>query len=304
MASGIYKICSLIDDRVYVGSAVNFDSRKAIHFSTLKNQKHKNPKLQNFYNKYGKDCLKFDIIEHCDEEWLIVCEQYYIDTIKPTFNICEIAGSTLGIKFSDRGIKNLRDAHARIVYQFDLNGNLIKIWPSIREASEEYKCCRSGINKCCNKRFASYIGYIWSYNKAEFVEKYINPRSFPVYQYDENFKLVNTFESITDASEKTRYAENFLSKICSANKGTAFGFYFVKSPQTKEELMYNNGIRYIHVFDKSWNELYKHYNFLQISKKFDVQITSISRHLNSKKHKTFKGYYFRYEDEINDKTLQ
>ena len=45
--SGIYGIFSKIDDRVYVGSATNFDLRKKTHFDKLKSNVHVNKPLQN-----------------------------------------------------------------------------------------------------------------------------------------------------------------------------------------------------------------------------------------------------------------
>ena len=46
-------------------------------------------------NNYGVDVLKFEILEF-DCKQLILREQYYIDTLKPFFNICKIAGSRSG----------------------------------------------------------------------------------------------------------------------------------------------------------------------------------------------------------------
>lgn len=40
------------------------------------------------------------ILEYCDSENLILCEQKWIDLIKPEYNINPIAGSTKGYKHS------------------------------------------------------------------------------------------------------------------------------------------------------------------------------------------------------------
>ena len=39
-----------------------------------------------------------EILEYCDKNNVIEREQYYMDLIKPQYNIVEIAGSTLGYK--------------------------------------------------------------------------------------------------------------------------------------------------------------------------------------------------------------
>ena len=108
--SGIYKIVNLINNKIYVGSAVNFKNRFKTHLSRLKNNKHHSIILQNSWNKYGGDNFKFEIIEECDKLILIKREQYYIDELKPYYNICKIAGNSLGRVVSDETKEKLRIA--------------------------------------------------------------------------------------------------------------------------------------------------------------------------------------------------
>lgn len=97
--SGIYKIQSLIKpEKIYIGSAVNISNRWYRHREDLKNNTHGNSKLQNHYNKYGKDDLVFSVIVGCTKENLISYEQFYIDALSPVFNCRIIAQSNLGIK--------------------------------------------------------------------------------------------------------------------------------------------------------------------------------------------------------------
>lgn len=52
------------------------------------------------------------------------------------------------------------------VDQFDLNGNYIKTWNSIQEASSFYNLsCSSGIIKCCKGKQKTAGNYIWKYAK-------------------------------------------------------------------------------------------------------------------------------------------
>ena len=100
--SGIYQIQSKRNGKIYIGSAVNLKERKCLHFWDLKNKKHTNGRLQNHYNKYGKVDLQFFILEFCEKERLIEREQFYINALKPEFNICQIAGSSLGTTHSEK----------------------------------------------------------------------------------------------------------------------------------------------------------------------------------------------------------
>lgn len=91
MESGIYKIIDLKGE-FYIGSSNRLYGRKKEHFRELKNNKHDNSKLQNYYNKYGKGSLFFEVIEYAYPDVLLQREQYYIDTLKPKYNHCKVAG--------------------------------------------------------------------------------------------------------------------------------------------------------------------------------------------------------------------
>lgn len=63
MKSGIYKIINLVNNKFYVGSAVNLRRRKARHFSELRNNRHNNRHLQAAWLKYGEKSFVFVVVE-------------------------------------------------------------------------------------------------------------------------------------------------------------------------------------------------------------------------------------------------
>jgi len=81
------------------------------HLCELKRQKHPNKRLQNHFNKYGEQDLRFSILLGCDKEDLIKIEQYFIDSYNPWFNICKKAGNTLGSKHTEKSKQKNREAH-------------------------------------------------------------------------------------------------------------------------------------------------------------------------------------------------
>lgn len=95
--SGIYKILNLITNKFYIGSSNNIKHRWTIHKSSLRNNKHHSQKLQNAWNKYGEENFSFLILEHCDISEIQAKEQFYIDTLSPTYNVREIAESNRGV---------------------------------------------------------------------------------------------------------------------------------------------------------------------------------------------------------------
>lgn len=67
MARGIYKIINVVNNKFYVGSAVDLKRRKTRHFSELRNNKHSNGRLQNSWNKYGEQAFVFVVVEELSE---------------------------------------------------------------------------------------------------------------------------------------------------------------------------------------------------------------------------------------------
>lgn len=92
MISGIYKIVNTINRSIYIGSTINLVRREHEHFYSLKNDFHHSKILQRAFNKYGRLNFKFEVIEECEVEKLLEREQYYIDTLKPSYNVSKIAG--------------------------------------------------------------------------------------------------------------------------------------------------------------------------------------------------------------------
>lgn len=113
--SGVYQIRNLVNNKVYVGSAVDINRRKREHYAQLSKGKHCNQKLQNAYNKYGVENFSFEIVESVeDPQQLISREQYYIDkfnAVNEGYNICPIAGNTLGVYPSNESRQKMSKAH-------------------------------------------------------------------------------------------------------------------------------------------------------------------------------------------------
>jgi len=113
----VYSLVCLTNNRVYVGSSIDYQKRGRRHLSELKNNKHKNIHLQNAYNKYGREAFVFSLIEEVlDKALLIEKEQYYIDLLLPKFNICKVASSSLGVKRREATKEKVRAANLGLVH--------------------------------------------------------------------------------------------------------------------------------------------------------------------------------------------
>ena len=72
MNQGIYKIINVVNNKFYVGSAVNLRKRKARHFSELRTGKHKNRHLLAAWNKYGEQTFVFVVVEEVEDRALLL----------------------------------------------------------------------------------------------------------------------------------------------------------------------------------------------------------------------------------------
>jgi group I intron endonuclease len=125
MKSGIYKIYSVTKpERFYIGSASNLNRRKNEHFRRLRAGTHPNLILSRHFKKHGESDLVFTTLEICPIHNLIQREQFFIDQLNPYFNICKVAGTTIGRPQSEetkrkradklRGRKRNPESRARI----------------------------------------------------------------------------------------------------------------------------------------------------------------------------------------------
>ena len=60
------------------------------------------------------------------------------------------------------------------VIQYDMAGNAMQIWESMKEASEKLEINYQGISACCRGKKKSSGGYMWSYANLEDVRRYMN----------------------------------------------------------------------------------------------------------------------------------
>ena len=103
MTSGVYQIANTVNNRIYIGSAINVKKRIYEHFRRLAAGNHENPRLQNAFHKYGRQAFEWNILVMVAEHSALVpTEQIYIDKLKPFYNICHTAGSRLGVLHSEK----------------------------------------------------------------------------------------------------------------------------------------------------------------------------------------------------------
>ena len=59
--------------------------------------------------------------------------------------------------------KSRNNPNSRMIYQYDKNGNFIRVWDSISDASRSLNIDVSSISACARGKYKTAGGYIWKY---------------------------------------------------------------------------------------------------------------------------------------------
>lgn len=218
--SCIYAILNKINNKKYVGSAVNLYRRKNIHLHHLRKNIHHSKYLQRAWNKYGEQNFEFIILELCNKDNLIEKEQFYIDKYNPEYNTCKIAGSSLGLKRTKKQIKNISMAH---IGQIPWNKGV----PATEEQKNKQSLAMKG-------RISGAKGKKWSKQSKDKLSKTLTGRKLPQYVKDKLSKKVIRidldsgeeiqYNSMTDAANRNGVKVANISRVCLGKAKTTGGF--------------------------------------------------------------------------------
>ena len=155
MSIGIYKITSPTN-KIYIGQSINIERRyKEYSKSNCKNQ----TKLFLSLKKYGFENHKFEIVEECNVSFLEERETYwklFYKVLEVPSLCCRIDGKfgylsqetkdkiskgllgTVRSKTTRQSISN-NMPNKKKVYQFNIKGELLNVWDSIKEVERKFK---------------------------------------------------------------------------------------------------------------------------------------------------------------------
>lgn len=258
----IYKKISPVDNKAcyYIGSTIRLASRISSHRSLIiywdKYKKIGSPVFYRSVLKHGWLSFKFGVLEYVDlsgitnseqkKKVLLEREQYYIDNINPSLNICKTADSPLGIKrdimFSVNLSKSRRGKSIRSntgiyiipkvvtsetklkissrcqgvgVEVFDKSNNLIKQFPTITSAALHFGVNTSTISMIY-KTGKSYDDYIYKFKVKD----------LRIWIYDNNNKFIKTLDSIKKTSLWYNIPESTISDYIKSGKLYKNKYYF------------------------------------------------------------------------------
>ena len=245
--SGVYLIKNKINNKIYIGSTVNFKNRWYKHISGKGNLY-----LFNSIIKYGLDNFEFTILELFDvnekKELLYIMEQKWMDFYKisniNSYNLTFKAIPNMTTKRNDCFKEKMRDIRLKLsigskpIIQYSLTGEFIKRWNSSSEVERVLNLRARNISGACKGEQHTAFGFIWRYEneplKLSHIKQVENrrPKNKGVIQKSLTGEVINTFNSMKEAAEKTNYNYSRLGISC--NKGTKYYecyWEFTKSSQ-------------------------------------------------------------------------
>lgn len=268
---------------------------------------HGSIKFHNAIKKYG--WRNFDhliLFENLNEDIAKVIEIELInkyDTVNGGYNITNGGEGRLGIM----GIKSPR---AKVVYQFDLDGNLIKKWDCINDAARYLNKPASQIHKACktdNNQIG--FGYIWSYTDVPKNIKIPETRLLSVRQYSPNGTLIKIWDNLYSIKISTNFNIDTIKSCCNDVNNHAYNYIWIY--QGNENTVNNkikkyNDVKFgqkIYQYNLQGELLNIYNNANEIKELYGYTSSSLSECCNgiSRHYKNSIWLYEKDIDEINNR---
>ena len=214
---GIYKIENQINGKIYIGQSINIEERWKRHLSDSQLDKvsKTGTVIHKAINKYGSQNFDFSVIEECEEKELDEREIYWIDFYDSYYN---------GYNCTKGGSRNV-DHFKKKVYYYNLKGQYLGEFESVKEAALKLEIMPLSIYNCCSGKTKTSHGYQFSYIKetkgtiqqAEGMAKIVG-------QFSKDGKLIRTFPSASDAARIMKVSKYSISDCCRGRQKTSAGF--------------------------------------------------------------------------------
>ena len=237
MTCGIYMIQNKLNNKMYIGQAVDIEDRWGEHRRGLRGGYHHNKHLQNSWKRDGEENFEFTVLLECEESDLNMYEEYYIfelmtydprvgynknyggDSGRPTEETRrKISESCKGKQLSEETRRKLSDS------QKGKYCGEKSYWYG-KHRSEEHKRKISEANK--GKQLSEeHKRKLSEANKGkQLSEEHKRKLSKPVVQIDPTTnKIVKMWESAREADRQEGFTNSKISQCCNGKRKTHKGY--------------------------------------------------------------------------------
>lgn len=232
----IYTATNKINGKIYVGKTYNFEKRRKEHFYDINDD----IPFHRALKKYGIENFEWKIIDcaKTDDE-IKEKEIYWIKKL----NTCIRSKNSNGYNITLGGEGGV-SWNSLPVIQYDLDGNYIQEFLSCQHASVCTGIGRHNIGDCANGITKQSGGYQWRYkveNKIDSIEAYQRTESHrkrSIIQLDLDGNLINTFDSVTEASIKLGVDRSNISSCLIGKSKRCGGYQWVYADSYNENQNY------------------------------------------------------------------
>lgn len=323
----IYIFINNLNNKVYIG--------KTIDSYTYRWSSHKHDsELFNYYfykaiRKYGWDNFSKYVIYQTEElennkenkkyldNLILNKEKYYIKQFNSNnpnvgYNLTEGGEGTSGKTYTEEQLSKIKNK-GKIVLQCDLNGNIIKEWPSMKSIKDNLGLNLDNIRACCNNKRDSWKGYLWKFKIIKNSSKKETKQVLKVIlQYDIFGNFIKEWESASKIQEELGLDNHTIRGCCRGDYNTCGNYiwlykqsdkinYHLDKEILKSRKLYNP---FIAQYDLSNNLIALWLNTSNIEEKTEYSRTSINDCLRDRS-KTSYGYIWKKveRDSIDEEIL-
>lgn len=225
----IYKITNILNEQIYIGKSKKPKVRWRQHKS---HSKVRNTKLYYAMRKYGIENFVFEIIEECFENEVNEREMYYVSLLEPYYNMTNggDGGGFLNKKHGDKWKQAIKHSNSKKVACYDLDGNLINVYESCREASYDIfgKDCR-GISAVTRGDYQTYGGFQWkTFENDPLLKipsyKRTSHKIKKIAKYSLDGNLIQIYNSMTIAAQKNNASTSKITLVCQNKRKSHSGY--------------------------------------------------------------------------------
>lgn len=244
---GIYKITNRLKNKSYIGLSIDVYKRWKEHYGgkdQLIDMAIKNDGIENF---------TFEILEECEESKLSEREKYWADeyyccnTYVPNgYNVALTGARTQAI--------------GKVVSSYDLDGLIIKTYPSLHEAARDNCVDPTAIFQAIDSEGLSNEKQ-WRYGNGEFIPPYVDETIKPCYVTSLYGEILQSFDSRVQAAKwigcNTSQVINAITK-----KYSMYDKYYVFNldEEYSKDLLANKNSQIIYCYDKTTRIFIKEYS--------------------------------------------
>lgn len=229
---GVYMIKNDINGKFYIGSAKCLRHRFTSHKYTLTNQKNNSLGLLRAINKYGIKNFTLFVLETTTLDLLIEREQFYIDVLKPKYNMRKIAQSNLGMKHTEETklkISLKLKGRKCSELQKETIGNRYRGLPKSQEVKD--KISKTLMGHSYNKgtiKTKEWLSKISKTIKERYPKGSICGQAKPIYQYDILNNFIAEYHSIEKAAIDINIKAHQIRSFLQGKTKTGAGFIWKK----------------------------------------------------------------------------